>query len=49
MFADQGLLLMVNEPLDGKRQLISDLDVLLVAEFSSVAKVPLGLALPPPW
>ena len=41
--------LMVIDPQPGERQLISGLDALAVAQFSSFDKPILSLTLPPPW
>ncbi len=40
---------MVIDPHPGERQLISGLDALAVAQFSSFDKPILSLTLPPPW
>jgi hypothetical protein len=41
--------LMVGNPVAGKRQLISGLDVLLIAQLSSFDKPNLNATLSPPW
>ena len=48
-FADHRAPLMVKDPVEGERQLISGLDALVLAEMSSFPKPNLTAMLPLPW